>query len=79
MYVARLVCSDCDCDCAEEVTRETATLRELETLLCDCGCALAVVGWPDVAAEALAEVVAPRFQRFQRPAAARPGALTDAA
>ena len=66
MYIARLVCSDTDC--AEEVTHETATLAELETLLCDCGCALEVIGWPDVAAEPLAEVV---LLRVQAAAAAR--------
>jgi hypothetical protein len=55
MYVARLICSDIDC--AAEVTSEALTLRELQTLLCDCGCALEVIGWPDVAAEPLAEVI----------------------
>jgi hypothetical protein len=55
MYAARLVCSDPLC--AEEVAAETATLRELETLICDCGCSLEVVGWPDVEAEALAQVI----------------------
>lgn len=52
MYTARLVCSDPTC--AEDVAVETATLRELEALICDCGCSLEVVGWPDVAAEPLA-------------------------
>jgi hypothetical protein len=55
MYTARLVCSDPGC--AEALTAETATLRELESLLCECGCALEVVGWPDVAAEPLAQVI----------------------
>ena len=55
MYTARLVCSDPAC--AEEVAAQTATLRELETLICDCGCALEVVGWPDVEAEQLAQVI----------------------
>ena len=55
MYSARLVCSDPVC--AEEVTAEAATLRELETLICECGCALAIIGWPDVAAEPLARVI----------------------
>ena len=55
MYTARLVCSDPGC--AEVVAAETATLRELESLLCDCGCALQVIGWPDVAAEPLARVI----------------------
>jgi hypothetical protein len=45
MYVARLVCSDEAC--AAEVAAEAATLRELETLVCDCGCALEPIGWPD--------------------------------
>ena len=65
MYSARLVCSDPVC--AEEVAAETATLRELETLICDCGCSLEIVGWPDVAAEALARVI------LLRAAAARRG------
>jgi len=55
MYTARLVCSDPGCP--EALTAETATLAELESLLCDCGCALEVVGWPDVAAEPLAQVI----------------------
>jgi hypothetical protein len=49
MYIARLICSDADC--GEEVTAETATLEELESLICECGCALVVVGWPDAAGE----------------------------
>ena len=60
MYMARLVCSDEAC--AEEVTLEAATLAELETLICDCGCALEMIGWPDVAAEPLAEVIMLRVQ-----------------
>ena len=45
MYVARLICSD-DC-CAEEILAEARTLAELETLACDCGCGLELIGWPD--------------------------------
>ena len=45
MFVARLVCSDAAC--AAEVTAEGRTLRELEALICDCGCALDVIAWPD--------------------------------
>jgi hypothetical protein len=45
MYVARLICSDQAC--AEEVVAEARTLEELETLACDCGCGLEVIGWPD--------------------------------
>jgi hypothetical protein len=61
MYTAQLVCSDAAC--AEEITAETATLAELETLICECGCALAVVGWPDVAAEPLAQVILLRVRQ----------------
>ena len=45
MYVARLLCSDPAC--AETIVEEARTLRELEVLACDCGCAFAVIGWPD--------------------------------
>ena len=55
MYSARLVCSDPGC--AAEIAGETATLHELEALVCECGCALEVIGWPDVAAGPLAQVV----------------------
>jgi hypothetical protein len=75
MYIARLVCSDEAC--AEELTQETATLAELETLLCDCGCALEVIGWPDVAAEPLADVVMLRVQASS--AARRRGDIPEAA
>ena len=71
MYTATLVCSDPAC--AEEIAGETATLDELEALLCDCGCALEVVGWPDVAAEPLARIILLRVRRAgaaRRPAAA---------
>ena len=61
MYTARLVCSDPAC--AEEIAAEAATLHELEALLCDCGCALTVVGWPDVDAEPLAQVIMLRVGR----------------
>jgi hypothetical protein len=64
MYSARLVCTDPAC--AEELAAETATLHELESLLCDCGCALEVVGWPDVAAEPLAEVILLRVDAVRR-------------
>jgi hypothetical protein len=45
MFVARLICSDAAC--AEEVTAEAARAPELERLICDCGCALEILGWPD--------------------------------
>jgi hypothetical protein len=67
MFVARLVCSDGEC--AAEAAAEAATPRELESLLCDCGCALEVIGWPDWVDEP-AEVVVLR---------ARLGELRDAA
>ena len=75
MYIARLVCSDEAC--AEEVTLEAATLAELEALICDCGCALEVIGWPDVAAEPLAEVIMLRVQAAS--AARRGGDIPEAA
>jgi hypothetical protein len=54
MFVARLVCSDSAC--AEEAAAEARTLRELDVLMCECGCALEVIGWPDWVGEP-AEVV----------------------
>lgn len=46
MFVARLICSDTAC--AEPFEARAATLDELTTLACDCGCALEVIGWADV-------------------------------
>jgi D-serine deaminase-like pyridoxal phosphate-dependent protein len=57
VFLARLICSDADC--AEEVTAEAARAPELEQLICDCGCALEILGWPDWVDEP-AEVVALR-------------------
>ncbi|HEX8101021.1 MAG TPA: hypothetical protein VF533_00275 [Solirubrobacteraceae bacterium] len=45
MFVARVICSDTDC--ADERVVEAATLAELEALMCDCGCVLHIIGWPD--------------------------------
>ncbi len=45
MFVARLICSDPAC--TAEAEARAATLAELETLACDCGCSLEVLGWPD--------------------------------
>ena len=45
MFIARLICSDPGC--AEEREAEAPTLEELERLLCDCGCTLEVIAWPD--------------------------------
>jgi hypothetical protein len=33
--------------CADHARGEAQIPEELDTLVCDCGCALAVVGWPD--------------------------------
>ena len=60
VYVARLICSDAAC--AAEVAAEAATLRELETLVCDCGCALEPIGWPDSVDEPAAEVISLRVR-----------------
>jgi hypothetical protein len=45
VFVARLICSDLEC--AAEVTADAQRLPELERLICDCGCALEVIAWPD--------------------------------
>lgn len=45
MFIARLVCSDSDC--AEELEVRASTLEELDRLLCDCGCTLEIIAWPD--------------------------------
>ncbi len=64
VFVARLICSDQDC--AETSTVEAATLRELELLACECGCALEIIGWPDtVAVEAEVVVLHERFLRVR--------------
>ena len=47
MFVARLVCSHAAC--TEVLEARAVTLAELETLACDCGCALQVLGFPDTA------------------------------
>jgi hypothetical protein len=60
VYVARLICSDEAC--AAEVAADAATLRELETLVCDCGCALELIGWPDSVDEPVAAVISLRVR-----------------
>jgi hypothetical protein len=45
VFVARLICSDQAC--AAEAEEEALDLGELERLMCDCGCALEVIAWPD--------------------------------
>jgi hypothetical protein len=66
VYVARLICSDTAC--AQEAPAEARTIRELESLICDCGCALAIIGWPDWIDQP-AEVVALPARRELRDAA----------
>ncbi len=50
MFVARLLCSDPVC--AEAISAEARTVRELEALACECGCGLEVIGFPDAVEEA---------------------------
>lgn len=57
MFVARLICSDSDCAEGQEV--HAASLDELERLMCDCGCALELIAWPDWADDS-AQVIALR-------------------
>jgi hypothetical protein len=66
VYVALLICSDTAC--AQEAAAEARTIRELESLICDCGCALAIIGWPDWVDQP-AEVVALPARRELRDAA----------
>jgi hypothetical protein len=61
MFVARLICSDEAC--AAELVEEAAALRELETLVCECGCALEPIGWPDRVDAPVAAVIALRVPR----------------
>lgn len=61
VLIARLICSDPEC--AERITAEAATMRELETMMCDCGCGLEILGWPDHAEERHLAVVVRLPQR----------------
>ena len=54
MFRALVTCPDDDC---AEAFDAVAELAQLEALICDCGCALEIVGWPDVEAEPLAQVI----------------------
>jgi hypothetical protein len=49
VFVARAVCSDPVCPAAFEA--RAAALGELDALVCDCDCALQVLGWPDALEE----------------------------
>jgi hypothetical protein len=60
VFIARLICSDAAC--AAEVSAEAGSEGELESLICDCGCALEVIGWPDWVDEP-STVVALRIER----------------
>ena len=53
MFHAKLICSDGDC--AEEF-EAWGTLEELETLACDCGCALEVLWLDECEADGIAGV-----------------------
>jgi hypothetical protein len=44
MLRAVLICSDDECT---EVYEAFGSLEEIEALACDCGCGLAIVGWPE--------------------------------
>ena len=44
MVLARLVFSEDGCDVVVEAY---GPLAEIESLACDCGCALEIVGWPE--------------------------------
>lgn len=70
MLVARVICSDEGC--AHEEVAETACAEELDALACACGCALQVLGWPEVLEDdgpvPGAEVIAFPVERTRRPA-----------
>lgn len=42
LHLAVLICSDSAC---AERLEEVGTLPELESMACDCGCGLFVLGW----------------------------------
>jgi hypothetical protein len=44
MVRAVLICSDDECTAVFEAY---GTLADVERLACECGCGLAVVGWPE--------------------------------
>ncbi len=48
MVRALLTCSEDECTDVYEVY---GPLGEIEALACDCGCGLAIVGWPDTTDE----------------------------
>jgi hypothetical protein len=48
MVRALLICSDDGCTAVFEAI---GSAEEVETLACECGCGLAVVGWPEVVSQ----------------------------
>jgi hypothetical protein len=62
VFVVRLICSDVEC--AVELGAEALEVAELETLLCDCGCTLEIIGWADWVDEP-AQVIALRVEGAQ--------------
>ncbi|MEA2390864.1 MAG: hypothetical protein QOK31_973 [Solirubrobacteraceae bacterium] len=44
IYLAVLICSDEECT---ERFEAQGTLADLESLACDCGCAMHVLRWPE--------------------------------
>ncbi len=68
MFVARVICSDMDC--AEERVVEAATLAELELLVCDCGCVVEIIAWPDWVEPRANAVIALPARRAPLPEAA---------
>jgi hypothetical protein len=71
MFVARLTCSDSFCP--DGIIAEAHTLKELETLACECGCGFEILGFPDFYEDDPAPVV---IEFRTRPAAAE---LSEAA
>ncbi len=71
MFVARLLCSDSDC--AEELEFRAATLEELDWLLCDCGCTLEIIAWPDEDSEQ-AQVISLGSRRIEQDSGTRKAA-----
>ena len=45
MYIARMLCSDPECDVT--LVLDAEDLMEIASALCDCGCTLEVHGLPD--------------------------------
>ncbi len=86
VYVARLICSDESC---ADQARGAQNLEELDTLVCACGCAPAVIGWPNHLDEPAAHtsscdwaaqlscLTLPHIAQFLRPALSGRGSTTN--